>query len=244
MTTQAIILAAGRGSRLGEVTGRTPKPLIPVAGRPIIVHQLDGLLQAGIRSVAIVTGYLGHEIETELGNGSVAAATITYFRQEELNGSAKALELAREFADNEPFIFSWGDILVEPANYQRVVQASRFTGAAIAVNPVDDPAEGAAVYVDDPSGDGDVTNIVEKPAPGTSETPWNNAGLGVLPPAIWPIIEKLEPSERGEYDLTDAIATLVKNGRRVRAVPVEGPWFDIGTPENLKEARRTFGGRP
>ena len=237
MTTRAILLAAGRGTRLGALTAHMPKPLLEVGRKPIIVHIIDGLIAAGVRKFAIVAGYLAEELQAGLGNGSQSGVEIQYFRQQELNGTARALALARKFAGSEPFFFGWGDILVRPTNYRQAIRTARFADAAIAVNEVDDPWAGGAVYVD--SGFR-VTRMVEKPARGTSTTPWNNAGFGVLGPEIWPLIDALEPSPRGEFELPQAVAGLVALGLDVRAVPVEGPWFDIGTPENLAAARAAF----
>jgi len=236
---KAILLAAGRGTRLGALTDTTPKPLLVVSGRPIIVHILDGLHRAGVDDVLIVTGHLGDVIERELGNGAHSGMRIEYARQRELDGTARALALGREFVAGERFFFGWGDILVRPENYRRVIRAAwdEDFAAVLAVNDVDDPAIGAAVYVDEAFG---VERIVEKPAPGTSSTRWNNAGFGVLGPTIWPVLAALAVSPRGEYELPQAIAALVASGTAVRAVPVEGPWFDIGTLEQLDAAREAF----
>ncbi len=235
---KAVLLAAGRGTRLGALTERLPKPLLSVGGRPIIVHILDGLFRAGIRDVTIVTGYLAEMVEAELGNGAGSGMEIRYVRQEKLEGTARALCLAREPLGDATFFVGWGDILVRPENYRAIVRASRLADAAIAVNEVGDPSLGAAVYLDEAM---NVQRIVEKPGPGTSTTRWNNAGLAVLGPNIWPFIDALEPSERGEYELPQAVAALVASGARVVAVPIQGPWFDIGTPENLEAARAAFG---
>ena len=237
MTTRAILLAAGRGTRLGAFTEDTPKPLLEVARKPIIVHIIDGLIAAGVREFAIITGYLAERLEAGLGNGTQSGVSIQYFRQEALNGTARGLALAREFAGEEPFFFGWGDILVRPANYRNLIRKARFADAAIAVNEVEDPWAGGAVYV---NADFRVTRMVEKPPHATSGTTWNNAGFGVLGREIWPLIDMLEPSPRGEYELPQALAGLVAQGIDVRAVPVEGPWFDIGTPENLAAARAAF----
>ena len=237
MIEKAILLAAGRGSRLGGLTATTPKPLLDVAGRPIIVRILDGLMAAGIREFAIITGYLAETLEAGLGNGSQSGVEITYLRQATLDGTARALTLAREWAGEERFFAGWGDILVERPNYRNLVKHSRFADAAVAVNGVDDPWAGGAVYVDDAFR---VTRMVEKPSRGTSTTRWNNAGLTILGPEIWAAVDALQPSSRGEYELPNAVAALVEQGLDVRAVPIEGPWFDIGTPENLEEARRAF----
>ena len=107
----------------------------------------------------------------------------------------------------------------------------------LGVNEVDDPWAGAAVYVDE---QWRVQKIVEKPPQGSSDTRWNNAGLGVLGPEIWPHVDALQPSARGEYELPQAIAALVASGANVGAVPVRGQWFDIGTAEDLETARREF----
>ena len=238
MITRAVLLAAGRGTRLGAITANYPKPLLEVGGRPIIAHILDGLVRAGIEKVAVVSGHFASLLESELGNGSHAGVAIRYFRQERLEGTARALALARAFVGEEPFFFSWGDIMVRSGNYQAVLKAARFADAVVAVNRVEDPFAGAAVYVD---GAMRVVEIVEKPLPGSSATNWNNAGFGVLGPSIWTEIDRLEPSARGEYELPAAIAALIAGGATVRAVAVEGPWFDVGTPEDLEAARAVFG---
>lgn len=237
MITRAVLLAAGRGTRLGAITANYPKALLEVGGRPIIVRILDGLARAGVTEVAIVSGHAANLLEAEIGTGEQSGMCIRFFRQEHPEGTARALALARDFAGEDRFFFGWGDILVEPGNYSRVIKAARFADAVIAVNEVADPCAGAAVYVDDAFR---VTRIVEKPAPGTSTTHWNNAGFGALGPAIWPEIESLAPSPRGEYELPQAIAAMVAAGAEVRAVPVVGPWFDIGTPGDLAAARAAF----
>lgn len=235
---QAVLLAAGRGTRLGDLTRETPKPLLEVGGEPIIFRIIRGLAAAGVCDVTVVTGHLAERLEAALGDGSHLGLTLRCVRQERLDGTARAAALARPFLRPGPFFAGWGDIVVEAGNYARVIEGARLTGAAIAVNEVDDPWAGAAVYVDETMR---VLRMVEKPPPGSSTTRWNNAGLAVLPPATWDEVERLEPSARGEYELPQAIAALVAGGYPVVAVPIEGPWFDIGTPESLAAARRYFG---
>jgi dTDP-glucose pyrophosphorylase len=234
---QAVLLAAGCGTRLGELTRRTPKPLLEVGGEPIIFRIIRGLAGAGIRDITVVTGHLAETLETALGDGSRWGVGLRCVRQERLDGTARAAALARPFLGGSPFFVGWGDIVVETANYERVVDAGAATGVAIAVNEVDDPWAGGAVYADAAMR---VLRMVEKPARGSSTTRWNNAGLAVLSPAIWDEVERLEPSARGEYELPQAVAAFVAAGHPVLAVAIEGPWFDIGTPESLAEARRYF----
>lgn len=239
---KAVILAAGKGTRLGELGERVPKAMLEVAGRPVIVHIIDGLFRAGISQFVVVTGHLGEQIEAELGNGAAAGIEIRYERQQQIDGTARALALARGHLGGEPFFFSWGDILAGAQNYARVIRAARLADAALAVNEVEDPWAGGAVYTEDalPGESRRITRIVEKPRKGTSTTRWNNAGFGVLGTAIWEQIDRLQPSPRGEYELPQALAALVESGARVVAVPVEGPWFDIGTPEQLEAANSRF----
>lgn len=235
--TKAVLLAAGKGTRLGALTATFPKALLPVAGKPIIVHILDGLRAAGITEVMIVTGHAAQTLEAELGNGAGGGMSISYVRQQALEGTAKAVSLARDWVGEERFYVGWGDILVRPENYRRLVKASRLADAAIAVNEVPDPSAGAAVYIDEAMR---IERIIEKPPPGTSTTRWNNSGLWVAGPGIWPEVDRLQPSARGEYELPQALAAWIAGGAHVVAVPVEGPWYDIGTPAALEAARTGF----
>ena len=238
MVKRGILMAAGRGTRLGELTARFPKPMLEVAGAPIISHILRGLAGQGLEEVVIITGHCAELLEQGLGDGAALGLKLRYLRQPQPpQGTARALELARELLEPEPFFFGWGDILVSADNYGRILSAAAGRDAVLGVNAVDDPWAGAAVTVDQ---EGRVRKIVEKPPRGTSATPWNNAGLGVLGPSIWPLVDRLRPSARGEYELPQAMAALVDSGADVGAVPVEGPWFDIGTAEDLRTARREF----
>ena len=235
---RGILMAAGRGTRLGEITARFPKPMLEVAGAPIIGHILSGLARQGVEQVIIITGHCAELLEGGLGHGEQWGLRLHYLRQPQPpQGTARALWLARDHLGDAPFFFGWGDILVSPRNYGRILSAASGRDAVIGVNAVDDPWAGAAVTVDV---EGRVLKIVEKPPRGSSRTPWNNAGLGVLGPSIWTHVQALRPSARGEYELPQAIAALVASGADVGAVPVQGQWFDIGTAEDLERARGEF----
>ncbi len=233
---RGVVVAAGRGSRLGDLTRDTPKPLLEVGGTPLLLRILAGMAAAGITDVGVITGYRGEQVEHAVREAHLPIR-VEFRRQTALEGTARAVALARDVLGDEPFCFSWGDVLVDPDNYAAVVQAASAADGALAVNEVDDPWAGAAVDVD---AAGFVTGIVEKPPRGTSTTQFNNAGLGVLPAAVWRYVDELQPSDRGEYELPRAVAALVDGGARLRAVPVAGAWWDIGTPDDLAAARAQF----
>lgn len=234
----AVILAAGRGTRMGTLTDHTPKPLLPVRGRPILEHILAGLSRAGIDRAMIITGYLGDQIEARLGERACGIG-LEYRRQDDPTGTASALLLARDWIDADSFFLSWGDILVDPGAYaalRRDFERRRCDGL-LAVNEVDDPWRGAAVYVDREM---HISRLVEKPPRGTSATRWNNAGISVLTPLVLEFAARLQPSERGEYELPQALAAMIDDGRRLCAHPLRGFWSDLGTPADLERAEATY----
>lgn len=235
----AVILAAGRGLRMGELTAKTPKPLLALSGIPIIEHILLGLRAAGICDAVIVTGYRGDQIEEALGDGTRLGMRFRFLRQKEPEGTARALLLVRHCVAEEPFVLSWGDVVISPREYGATL--SDFyrhpCDALLTVNRTDDPWRGAAVSVDD---DWRVTSLVEKPPRGTSTTPWNNAGIFVFTPLIFDYAARLPASPRGEYELPQAVASMVEDGRVVRAHPIRGFWSDLGTPEDLAAAESAF----
>jgi NDP-sugar pyrophosphorylase family protein len=236
MISRAVVLAAGRGTRLGALTADRPKPVLEVAGRPLLLRILDGLVLAGVSEVVVITGYLGEMVRTTVDAAGLPLH-VDYRHQAVPDGTARGVALARDQLADDPFVFAWGDILVDAGNYPAVVAAAEGCDGSLAVNVVDDPWAGAAVDVDEA---GYVTGLVEKPPRGTSRTNYNNAGFGVLPAQIWSDIDALTVSERGEFELPRAIAALVARGGRLRAVPVIGTWWDIGTPDDLDDARRTW----
>jgi NDP-sugar pyrophosphorylase family protein len=239
---KVVLLAAGRGKRLGTLTDNVPKPMLEVAGRPLIAHIVDAIVASGVRDVAIVSGYLAAHIDDWCARHirQHPDLRLTTLHQSELNGTAAAMLLAKDFvAHEEAFIFGWGDILMDVDNYSHFIAGARSQSydLMLAVNRIHDPWQGAAVYVDSSMR---VEKLIEKPPQGTSTTNWNNAGLFAATPCIFDYLAKLKPSSRGELELPEAIAMMIADGCVVRAIAVRGFWSDVGTPEDLERARTLF----
>lgn len=232
---KALVLAAGKGSRMKDLTQDTPKHMLPVAGRPVLEHVVTRLRDAGITKQVILTGYLFHVIEQYFGNGSQFGVEITYAHQPEPTGTGSAVHAAMTAIDNEPFLMAFGDILAATDTYKGLVDdyTSNPCDALIALNWVEDPHTGAAVYLDE---QGNVVRIVEKPTFGQSETNWNQSGLFVFSPLIFEHTAGLTPSWRGEYELTDAVNSMLKSGGKIRGHKISGTWCDVGRPEDITRA--------
>jgi len=228
---KAVILAAGRGTRLGALTDEVPKPMVLLHGRPILEHLLRRLESAGITEALIVTGYRAEAIEKYFGGFSLP---LGFVRQTEVNGTATAALLAQEFVGSDPFFLTFGDILAETVVY-RDIQASVQPGveALIGVKWVPDPYQGAAVYCDTSK---KIIKIIEKPACGKSTTNWNSAGLYLFRPSLFTELTRVTKSPRGEFELTSAVEQLIAAGHRLEIFPIEGAWRDIGRPEDLAAA--------
>ncbi len=227
--TKAVILAAGRGTRMRELTDELPKPMIPVKGRPILEHIVDGLAANGVTEFLIVVGYRKEVVMEHFGDGSSRGVSIRYVEQVVQDGTGRVVELGRDFTGTDPFILSYGDILVSPDSYAPLVDFTD-VDAKITVKRDEDVRKGGAVFLDD---DGRVTDLIEKPVEGQPTSPYYNAGIYAFSPEIYEFTARLELSPRGEYELTDAIAALVRAGRLMRAVELGGDWADVRDPEVL-----------
>src|SRR4029079_3508121 len=121
MIEKAVILAAGKGTRMRELTAELPKPMIEVRGKPVLQHIVEGLRQAGIARFLIVVGYRADVVKNFFGDGAAFGAQIEYATQVVQDGTGRVVELARDFAGASPFILGYGDILVDFSNYRRLV---------------------------------------------------------------------------------------------------------------------------
>jgi UDP-N-acetylglucosamine diphosphorylase / glucose-1-phosphate thymidylyltransferase / UDP-N-acetylgalactosamine diphosphorylase / glucosamine-1-phosphate N-acetyltransferase / galactosamine-1-phosphate N-acetyltransferase len=232
---KALILAAGRGTRMRELTAELPKPMIEVRGKPVLQHIIEGLHDAGIRDLLLVVGYRADAVRNFFGDGSRCNLAIQYVTQTVQDGTGRVVELARDFAGDRAFVLAYGDILVDPANYKRVVHLPDDVEAFLTVTRGEDVTKGGAVFLNDEM---NLVDLREKPKPGEPTSPWYNAGLYTFRPRIFDFTAKLKPSPRGEYELTDAIRELAQSGRKVKAIELAGEWADVRDPETLARLNR------
>ena len=227
---KAVILAAGRGTRMRELTAELPKPMIEVRGKPVLQHIVEGLRDAGIAELLLVVGYRADAVQDFFGDCSRCNVTIQYKTQTVQDGTGRVVELARDFVTNRPFILAYGDILVDPVNYKRMVDLPDDVEAILTVTRGEDVSKGGAVFLNDEM---ELVELREKPNPGEPTSPWYNAGLYAFRPSIFDFTAKLKQSPRGEYELTDAIRDLAQSGKKVRALELTGQWADVRDPEVL-----------
>ena len=228
---KAVILAAGRGTRMRELTDELPKPMIPVHGKPILEHIVSGLAANGVTDFLIVVGYRKDVVMDHFGDGAERGLSINYVEQIVQDGTGKVVELGREFTGADPFVLSYGDILVSPESYGPLVDFTE-VDAKLTVKSNEDVRKGGAVFIDE---HGSVTDLIEKPEEGQPTSSSYNAGIYAFSSEIYDFTARLKLSPRGEYELTDAIADLVRAGKKVKAVELTGDWADVRDPEVLAE---------
>jgi glucose-1-phosphate thymidylyltransferase len=237
---KGLILAGGSGTRLRPITHTGAKQLVPVANTPILFYGLQHLADAGIREVGIVTGDTGEEIRGAVGDGSRWGLEVTYLPQEAPLGLAHAVLIARDFLGDDDFVMYLGDNLLRDGIVPFVegfeaARADSATSAAaqILLAPVPDPQRFGVAEL---GPDGSVVALVEKPEVPPSDLAL--VGVYLFDPTIHEAVRAIEPSERGELEITDAIQWLIDAGHRVRHEILDGWWLDTGKLTPLLEANR------
>jgi dTDP-glucose pyrophosphorylase len=233
--TKAVLLAAGRGTRMRDLTEALPKPMLEVRGKPVLQHIVEGLRDSGLTNLLIVVGWREEVVKEFFGDGTKLGVRIQYETQTVQDGTGRVVALARDFAANDPFLLSYGDILVAPETYGRICAALVDAEAVISVKRRDDVSQGGAVFVNEKF---ELTDLREKPKPGEPTSPWYNAGVYGFRPSVFDYIAKLNPSPRGEYELTDAVRDLALSGKKVQALEIAGDWADVRDPETLAQLNR------
>ncbi len=232
---KGLILSGGAGTRLRPITHTSAKQLVPVANKPVLFYGIEALVEAGIKQIGIIIApETGDEIREEAGDGSRFGAEITYILQDRPAGLAHAVLTAEEFIGTSPFVMYLGDNLLRDGLRNLV---STFTehepDSLILLTPVDDPQSYGVAELD---GDGHIVRLIEKP----KDPPSNLALVGVylFTSLIFDAARSLEPSWRGELEITEAIDKLIDEGRTVRSEVVRGWWKDTGQLADMLEANR------
>jgi len=233
---KAVLLCAGQGTRLRPLTYCRPKHLVPVAGRAVLDRVLSSLADAGVDEAIFVVSPGETALQEFVADGARWGMEAGYCVQSEPQGLAHALACARgHLADGERFLMYLGDDLLGDGVTEFAQDfAASDAAASLVVKPVEDPRAFGVVVVED----GVVTRLVEKP----QDPPSDLAIVGVygFGPEIWEAIDAIEPSARGELEITDAIDYLVAANSRVECHVTEGFWADAGSPMALLAANRHF----
>ncbi len=245
---KGLILSGGAGTRLRPITHTSAKQLVPIANKPILFYGIEDMVAAGITDIGIIIGDTGDDIRYEVGDGSKFGATVTYIPQDAPLGLAHCVVIARDFLGDDDFVMYLGDNMLEQGLTEFVEQfeAERAAAASprldeetiapraqILLAEVDDPRQFGVAEIDEA---GAVVGLVEKP----QHPPSNLALVGVylFDPTIHDAVRAIEPSARGELEITEAIQWLISQGYRVRHEVLSGWWIDTGKKDPLLECNR------
>ena len=237
---KAVVLAAGKGTRLRPLTDNKPKGMVEVADDPLLTHCFDKLIELGADELVVVVGYMKEVIIDHYGD-EYEGVPITYSHQREQKGLAHALLTVEEHIDDD-FMLILGDNIFD-ANLQDVVRRQQEDRADAAFLVEEVPWEEASRYgVCDTNQYGEITDVVEQP-----DDPPSNlvmTGFYTFTPAIFHACHLTQPSNRGEYEISDAIDLLIQSGRTIDAIGLDGWRIDVGYPEDREEAERRLTGAP
>ncbi|MER6418105.1 glucose-1-phosphate thymidylyltransferase [Streptomyces sp. NPDC001137] len=232
---KALLLSGGSGTRLRPITYTSAKQLVPVANKPVLFYGLEAIAEAGITEVGIVVGDTAEEIREAVGDGSAFGLDVTYIPQAAPLGLAHAVLISREFLGEDDFVMYLGDNFVV-GGITDLVDAFRTERpqAQILLTKVPNPTAFGVAELD---ASGQVTGLEEKPAHPKSELAL--VGVYLFTPAIHEAVRSIEPSARGELEITDAIQWLIDDGREVRSTTISGYWKDTGNVTDMLEVNRS-----
>ncbi|MGW0800806.1 glucose-1-phosphate thymidylyltransferase [Streptomyces sp. NPDC002692] len=232
---KALVLSGGEGSRLRPITHTSAKQLVPVANKPVLFYGLEAIAEAGITDVGVVVGDSEEEIRAAVGDGSRFGISVTYLRQDAPLGLAHAVLIARDFLGDDDFVMYLGDNFLV-GGITDLVHAfhSHRPAVHILLTKVSDPTAFGVAELDVNQ---HVVRLEEKPQAPTSDLAL--VGVYMFTTAIHEAVRVIEPSQRGELEITHAIQWLVDQGRDVRATTISGYWKDTGNVVDMLEVNRS-----
>jgi glucose-1-phosphate thymidylyltransferase len=230
---KGLILSGGTGSRLRPITYTSAKQLVPVANKPVLFYGIEALAAAGIDDIGIIISpETGGDIRATVGEGERFGVSITYIEQEAPLGLAHAVLTAEQYLGDSAFVMYLGDNLLRDGVTELVTTfRNEEPDALILLTPVNDPENYGVAELD---GSNRVTRLVEKPPEPTTDLAL--VGVYMFTPSIFDAARAIEPSGRGELEITDAIQHLVDGGQRVDPHIVHGWWKDTGQVQDMLEA--------
>lgn len=233
---KGIILHGGHGTRLRPLTHTGPKQLLPIANKPMSEYCIESIRETGITDIAIIIGGLGsNKVKEYYGNGEKFGINITYVEQDEPKGIAHAINLCKDFVNNEKFLVFLGDNIIQRkiSDFVENFKKSNFDATLLLCN-VDNPSSFGIAQVENKK----IIKITEKP-----KNPLSNlavTGIYLLTPKIFTIIDNLKPSWRNELEITDALDMLLKEHNKITYHIITDYWKDTGTPEDIIHANKTI----
>lgn len=238
---KALILAGGTGIRLRPFTYSIPKQLVSIANRPVLDYVIQSVRDAGITDIGLIVGTREDAFRAAVGDGARLAVRLTYLRQDRPLGLAHAVRLAHPFLGTSDFLMHLGDNYLSGGVAAAVREfRDRRPTAQLVLHRVTDPR---AFGVAEVRPDGRVTRVEEKPARPRSDLAVTGAYL--FTEAVHKAVEAIEPSARGELEITDAVQWLVDSGADVRGREHHGFWRDVGGVDDLLAVNReVLGGLP
>jgi len=237
---KAVILAAGKGKRLRPITATKPKPMIPIAGKPLLEHTILALKNVGIHDVLIITGYRENAIKDYFKDGiDTIGINISYITQTEYHGTADATNYAKNFVKNDNFLLMYGDLLVDERVFKDAIEQFKThdLDGIICLIRVENPQDFGIITLDSQL---NVKNITEKPDPNMNLGNLANAGVYVFKSKIFKAIEMTRESIRGELEFTDSMQILIKDlSGKIKGHVINNLfWSDIGLPWQLLDANK------
>lgn len=232
---KALVLSGGSGTRLRPITHTSAKQLVPVANKPVLFYGLEAIAEAGITDVGLVVGDTAAEIRAAVGDGSALGLNVTYLQQQQPLGLAHAVLIAREYLGDDDFVMYLGDNFIV-GGIRDLVEEFRRTrpDAQILLTRVPNPTSFGVAELDSA---GKVISLEEKPAEPKSDLAL--VGVYLFTRSVHEAVRKIQPSARGELEITHAIQWLIDERLDVRSTTISGYWKDTGNVADMLEVNRT-----